>query len=176
MRQRGFVHICCGTGRGKTTAALGLGMRAAGHGYPVVMVQFLKTAPTGELAFLEGQAQFQVLRFEHPHGFIKNLSEEQLRTLMADMQEALYRVRILIREEACYLLILDEILDAVEKGLIRETEVEELVDSIPESMELVLTGHTAPASLIEKADYVTEMKKIKHPYDQGVRARQGIEY
>ena len=175
--QRGFTHVYCGDGKGKTTAALGLGMRAWGCGLKVVLVQFLKDFPTGELIALEQLKGFTVLRGKASGKlFTKDMSEEDKVATKAIHDENLARAISLVEDGTCDLLILDEALDAYALGLLTELPFQELVREKPANLELVITGHAPIDWINANADYVTEMKKRKHPYDIGIHARKGIEF
>jgi len=165
-----------GEGKGKTTAAVGLAARAAGSGKKVVFGQLLKGQRTGEVASLEALG-VKVIRSDKSMGFVWQMNEEQKEECRAEQQRLLGEIHdMVINEPDTGLLVVDEALDVIALGLIDEQEILGIIEKKPESLEIVFTGHTAPEWLIEKADYVTEMKKIKHPYDQGVKARTAIEY
>ena len=134
--EQGLIHIYCGDGKGKTSAAIGLAVRAAGSGLKVLFTRFLKNESSGELAILDDISQIKVLHLEKSYGFFKNLSEEK-------------------------------------KQEVRETYLR-LWRAI--ELEIVLTGRNPDEKLVELADYVSEIKKVKHPFDQGIYARKGIEY
>ena len=170
----GMVHVYTGDGKGKTTAALGLGLRAAGHGYRVLMIQFMKGKINyGELMAAKGIENFDIVQFGRPDFVDKeDPAEEDIRLA----QEGLAFAREATRYKKCDLLILDEINVAVEWGLITVDEVLKLMRSKPADMELVLTGRYAPEEFLERADLVTEMKELKHPFQKGKLARKGIEH
>lgn len=172
MKSRGLVHIYTGNGKGKTTAALGLALRAAGQGMRVCVLQFMKgRGRCGEHRFVERWPAFEILQPSCASCFGQSDSQRQ-----AAASEALDQVRS-IMDSGCYdLLVLDEILTAVKNGLVPEDEALQLIASKPDGLELALTGRGAPQSLIDAADLVTEMVAIKHPLSRGVRARKGIEY
>lgn len=175
--ERGYVQIYTGDGKGKTTAALGLGMRAAGNKLKVYMVQFLKTAPTGELESINAlEPYFKLFRFESTKNFFWQLSDEEKKLLKEEVRNAHEFILKTIENQACDILILDEVLGALTNKLIEEKDIIEIIDKKPKTMELILTGRNAPEALIEKADLVTEMKDIKHYMNKGVSARKGIEY
>ena len=164
-----MIHIYFGDGKGKTTAAIGLGVRAAGDGWKVCMVEFLKTSPTGELDGLQSLPGFSVHRFEHPHGFLQTMTSEEKQQLTQDMEAAVS----FAEQVHCDMLILDEVLDAVALGLVQE---ERLLTLCRDNQEVILTGHSLPEKTAAEADYITEMKKHRHPFDRGVMARKGVEY
>lgn len=174
---KGYVQVYTGDGKGKTTAALGLGLRASGGGFKVYMVQFLKGGDTGELHSIEKlEPNFRIFRFERPRGFFWTLSEEEKIELQKDMKKALEFCRSVIKNRECDLLIIDEIMGALHTKLIDVSEVLELIKSKPEDMELILTGRNVPPEIMDAADLVTEMKEVKHYFNKGVNARKGIEF
>ena len=175
--KQGLTHVYYGGGKGKTTAALGLGLRAWGAGLQVVLVQFLKDFPTGELKALEALNSFTVLRGKAAGKlFSKDMGEEEKRSTKAIHDANLEQALSLIQDGKCDLLILDEVLDACKLGLLEEAPFKALICDKPQGLELVITGHTPLNWVLEHADYATEMVKRKHPYDKGVPARKGIEF
>lgn len=172
--RRGLVHIYTGEGKGKTTAALGLALRAAGSGLRVHLIHFLK----GRSAYSEGQAlkllpQVTVSRPGH-QGFLRGRAPSE-----ADLREAQETLR-LAREAALggeyAVVILDEVCVAISLGLLPEGDIADLIARKPESVELILTGRGASPGLVELADLVTEMREVKHPYQRGIKARRGIDF
>lgn len=178
ITQKGLVHIYTGDGKGKTTTAFGLAMRCAGNRKRVYIVQFLKSTPTGEVKLIESMQNpdLQVFRFESPHGFFPHMDMTQKEVLNSEIKNALDFIEKCLRDNECDMLVLDEILGAAENGLIDMQQIQGIISLKPETMELVLTGRNAPPELVCAADYVTELKHIKHPYEQGILARCGIEY
>ena len=173
----GFIHVYFGDGKGKTTAALGLAVRAAGCGQRVVIVQFLKDWNSGELNSLAVLPNVTVLRGKAAGSvFVFDMSEEEKAETKDIHDENLASALDLVKNGLCDLLVLDEAIDALNLGLIDTGAFEGLLDNKPDALELVITGHVRDARLIERADYVTEMVKHKHPYDHGVVARRGIEF
>jgi cob(I)alamin adenosyltransferase len=169
-----MLHLYYGDGKGKTTAALGLLLRAAGAGWSCVLVQFLKDWDSGELRTLEQLPGVTVLRGKASGaGFAKDMSPEQLDETRAIHEENLRRASERCRDGG--LLVLDEAVDAMRLGLLGEDSVRALLDG-SRDLELVITGHGAPGWLAERADYITEFVKRRHPYDSGVLARRGIEW
>lgn len=169
------THILTGDGKGKTTAALGMGLRAAGHGLRVVMIQFLKDTVTGELAAVEQLENFVILRFQNGlKGFAWQMNEKQLAELKRETEEALCHAERLMAERGCDLLILDEILGCLSLGLTTEQRLLRLFRQ--KTAELVLTGRGAPDGLVSAADYVSDIHMVKHPLAVGASAREGIEY
>ena len=169
-----MIHVYYGDGKGKTTAALGLICRHVGAGGKAVLAQFLKSLPTGELATLKTLG-VPVYRNELPHGFFPNMSDAMKARVREMHDQTLAEVTQLARANACSLLVLDELCAALSLGLIDREQMLSLIDEHGEA-ELVITGRDPDQALLERADYVTEMKLVKHPYEKGVLARKGIEY
>ena len=177
MAVKGMTHIYYGDGKGKTTAALGLALRASGCGKTVVIVQFLKDWKCGELEPLANMGGVTVLRGKAQGGvFIHEMSDEEKLETKRIHDENLKKAIEMQKTGRCDMLILDEVIDAYNLGVLDVGLFEGLLCDKPEALELVITGHDPGVRLLEQADYVTEMIKRKHPYDSGVTARQGIEY
>jgi cob(I)alamin adenosyltransferase len=169
-----YLQVYTGNGKGKTTAALGLAFRAAGRGFRTYVAQFLKGQPTGEIE--AAKKLDPLIRIEQfgREGFITvkdGPGDEDVSRAKAGLARALeamlsgdYRI-----------VVLDEVNTAVHFKILSEKDVLDFIDKRPAAVELVLTGRYAPASFIDRADLVTEMKDIKHYFDKGVKARQGIE-
>ena len=173
----GLIHVYYGDGKGKTTAALGLLLRAAGYGQRIVLVQFLKDAKSGELAALDRIPNVTVLRGKAPGAaFFRDMTDEQKAETRRIHDGNIQKAAELAKAGECDLLILDEALDAYQLGLLSEDILRSLLDGKPAQLELVITGHTPTGWISEKADYVTQMVKIKHPYDRGITARRGVEF
>ena len=173
----GLTHIYYGDGKGKTTAALGLALRAAGCGRNVVIVQFLKDWNCGELHSLALLPNVTVLRGKASGGvFIHEMNEEQKAETKAIHNKNLSDAMELQGLGRCDMLVLDEAIDALALGVLDEELFERLIDNKPGEMELVITGHSLRDDLLARADYVTEMVKRKHPFDTGVAARRGVEF
>lgn len=173
--KRGFVHVYIGEGKGKTTAALGLSLRAVGYGFRVFIIQFMKSFDKedyGEIIAIRNSLRRNCTIIQFGAGFVgKNPNKADFISAKMGMRYA----KEAVESERYDIIVLDEINIAVHYGLIEEEEVLKLVKSKPKSVELVLTGRYATPKIIEVADYVTEMKKIKHPFPK-VNARKGIEY
>jgi len=172
----GLIHIYTGDGKGKTTAALGLALRALGQGLKVCFIQFFKgTAFTyGEKKILVHLPGVDVYSFapKHPHFYPKVKTDE----VRKDCQEGLNFIKKIFQEKQYDLLVLDELIIALRDGYLTLKEVMHLLRRKPKNMEVILTGRGAPKELIKFADLVTEMRKIKHPYDKGIKERKGIDY
>jgi cob(I)alamin adenosyltransferase len=171
----GLIQIYTGHSKGKTTAALGLTIRAVGHGFHVYILQFMKGRQDyGELKGLQRlQPECQIEGFGTAGWVHKG------KALPEDLQEArrgLARAQEVIQSGEWDIVILDEIINAIWFELITEEEVLELLDSKPDHVELLLTGRNASQKLKDRAHLVTEMVQVKHPYEKGINARLGIEY
>lgn len=173
---KGLIHIYCGDGKGKTTAATGLAVRAAGTDMKVLFARFLKNEESGELKILDGISNIEVLHLEKSYGFYSSLSDtEQLE--MCKMYEELWRtIQKKVTTGDYDMLVMDEIMAAMGYDIIEEKEVLEFLEHKPEKLEVVMTGRNPSVTMIEKADYVSEVGKIKHPFDKKTGARKGIEY
>ncbi|MFQ5574419.1 MAG: cob(I)yrinic acid a,c-diamide adenosyltransferase [Terriglobia bacterium] len=178
--KRGLVQVYTGEGKGKTSAALGLGFRAVGSGLKVYMMQFMKASRTGELDAVRAHAPDFVIEQwrESEEGEqrvwqVRGATPTEARMLA---EEAFARVRENVMNGLFDIIILDEINTAVHFELVSLRAVTDLVASKPVGVELVLTGQKAPEAIIDAADLVTEMVKVKHPYDRGIKGRPGIEF
>lgn len=170
---RGYVHVYTGDGKGKTTAALGLAVRAAGHGRRVWIGQFMKGRPTGEVAALHDNPLIVVEQLGDPH-FIGRDGIGTAHRLRAG--EALVSAFAALTSQENDLVVFDELDVAVSFGLLSEQDCVDLIEARPPQVELVITGRWAPRAVIARADLVTEMREVKHYYRSGVQARAGIEY
>lgn len=173
LNQMGLVQVYTGDGKGKTTAALGLALRAAGWGYRVFIGQFMKGQDCGELHSVARLAPLVTIeQFGQPdlHWLGEPSSEE-----IALARRGLERIREVLASDQYQVVIMDEICVALHFKLVRVEDVLELIEHRPGGVELVLTGRRAPQAILDKADLVTEMVEVKHPYQRGVAARRGIE-
>ena len=173
---RGCVHIYCGDGKGKTSSAVGLAVRASGRGKKVLIVRFLKTEDSGEVEVLRKIPGITVTPCDRTFGFVFRMNEEQKREAGAYFQSRFENAVKTAVEDGVDLLVLDEILASCNYGLVREDDVAEFLRNRPAEMEVVLTGRDPSDRLIALADYVSEIKMVKHPYTQGIGGREGIEY
>jgi cob(I)alamin adenosyltransferase len=172
---KGYVHVYTGNGKGKTTAALGLALRAAGSGLATRIVQFMKGRHYSELdaiEMLEGLVKIE--QFGHPQ-FCRISDPPEARDVEMAVS-ALERVQELMQENTCDILIADEMITAGLFKLITQDDILDIIHRKPDGMELILTGRGASPRIIEAADLVTEMMEVKHYYTQGVPARAGIEH
>lgn len=170
----GLVHIYCGDGKGKTTAAVGLAVRAAGAGKNVVFTQFFKDGSSSEIGVLRGIRNIRVMHCRTVPGFWRRMDDAQRAKASADYTR-LFADAVEAAKDAD-LLILDEILSACNHGAVAEDLLTDFLRGKPETLEVVLTGRNPSAALLDRADYVTEMRKCRHPYDRGIPARKGIEF
>ena len=173
--ERGLIHVYCGDGKGKTTAALGLAVRASGRGHQVLLVQFLKSQDTGELFALDRLPGITVIRGKEGYRFSFNMTDEEKVHCCAIQDEHLRQAIALCRSQKVDLLILDEAIGALEKNLVNRELLLEFLNSKPSGLEVVLTGRNPDDALLELSDYISEIKKVKHPFDLGITARDGIE-
>ena len=173
--KRGLIQVYTGDGKGKTTASVGLAVRCVGHGLKVCFITFHKDPERwgyGELKVLK-KLGVDVFGFaDHPH-FDESLNTEDVRR---ECLEGLECARKVMRKGNYDLLILDEINISVRDGFLKEEEVLSILDEKPEGLEVVLTGRDAPEGLVERADLVSEIRKVKHPYDKGIPGWEGIEF
>lgn len=171
---RGLVHVYTGNGKGKTTAALGLALRASGHGKKVYIIQFMKgRIDYGELKAAKDDPNITIEQFGRPQ-FVDKDNPEQVDLDFAG--DALEKARQVLGSGEHHVVILDEINVAVDFNLIKLEDVLDLIEKKPEEVELVLTGRNANPEVSKVADYVTEMLAIKHPYEEGQVGRKGIEF
>ena len=171
----GLLQVYTGDGKGKTTAAFGLAFRAYGRGFKVAVVQFMKTWVTGEVQLAETLENFHIKRIDTSPKFTWEMNEAELEELRLEIRKGFEYVRNLVKENKYDLLVLDEINHIIIKKFVSKEEIIEFIDSKPDTLEIVMTGRNAPDWLIERADLVTEMKCIKHPFEKGIPARVGIE-
>ncbi len=173
----GLIHIYTGEGKGKTTAAIGLAVRAAGNALKVLFVQFLKGGEeSGEIKIFKGlKKNIEVIRFDQRHPIFFKKGDTK-KGLINAAKDALKLIDEKIKSDKYDLVILDEINNLIVQGWADVNELMDIIRKRPKGVEIVLTGRGASDELIEMADYVTEMKAIKHPFKKGIKARKGIEY
>lgn len=175
-----MIHLYTGDGKGKTTAAAGLAVRAAGSGMRVIFSQFMKGNDTGELHVLRKLPNVRILRSQKQFGFYKTLTDEEKAELARIHDRLLDQIIEAAENRECDMVILDEITYPVNWGLVSVSRLKELIalvkkseDSMPE---LVLTGRNPAGFLMDCADYVTRMEAVRHPFEKGAAARKGIEF
>lgn len=170
-----MIHVYWGDGKGKTTAAMGLALRCAGRGRRVVIAQFLKGGDTGERLALKSVPNVTLLPVPEKQKFLWEMSDgerqvaaKQCGMLLEQADEAL--------SAGCGLLVLDEICAAVRTGLTPADSASALLDRVPAETDVVLTGRDPLPEWLRRADYSTELRALRHPYERGIAAREGIEY
>ena len=172
--EKGFIQIYTGNGKGKTTAAIGLAVRAAGHGMKSYIVQFMKDHPYGEIESLKKLSQWITLeQFGNDEFVLKR--EHPDRKDIEVAKKGFERAREKMLSGEYDIVILDEVCVAIYFRLLKVNEVLKLIEEKPTHVELILTGRYCPQELHEKADLVTDMKEVKHYYQKGIIARKGIE-
>lgn len=171
--EQGLIHIYCGDGKGKTTCAFGLALRCAGAGERVRIVQFLKGGETGEVTAMQNLPNVKILRAKQGTKFTFQMSEAE--RIQAKRDHTALLDKAFAQAEGLRMLVLDEIMAACTTGMVDEAHLIDLIQKKPEKLELVLTGRNPSEQLLALADYITEMKKVRHPYDKGIAARKGIE-
>ena len=201
----GCIHIYYGNGKGKTTCAMGLAVRAAGCGKKVLIVQFMKTGRSSEIKMLESLPGIEIMDAPRMTKFSFKMTDEERQEMLAADNAVLAEIQKKVwgrtgeqadaghggsmnsedaedagtdkRSDGGYdLLIMDECLGSCHKGFLDEQLLIDFLRNKPEHLEVVMTGRHPDDTLLEIADYVTEMHKVKHPYDEGIRARRGIEF
>ena len=174
--KKGLIHIYTGEGKGKTTSAIGLAVRAAGHGMKVLFVQFFKEydAPSGEKEIIKKCIpQIELIRSNVRHPIFtgkKTNDNEVKKSTLATFEDVKKKINDID------LLVLDEINSVINGGWIDINDFIMFLEQKPDRLEIILTGRDASVELVKMSDYVTEMLKIKHPFDKGIKARKGIEY
>lgn len=170
----GLIHLYCGDGKGKTSAAVGLAVRASGAGKRVIFTQFFKDGSSSEIESLKRLPGIRTIHANTVKGFYHAMSPEQREQAREDYT-ALFR-QVTAASEKADLLILDEIVSACNRGVVPETLVTDFLRCKSQQLEVVLTGRNPSPALTELADYITEMRKLRHPFDRGIPARKGIEF
>lgn len=170
----GLIHLYCGDGKGKTSAAVGLAVRASGAGRRVIFTQFFKDGSSSEVEPLKSLPGIRTIHAQTVKGFYRAMTPEQ-RVQAREDYTNLFRQVTEAGAEAD-LLILDEIVSACNRGVVPETLVTDFLRTKPQQLEVVLTGRNPSQALMDLADYITEMRKLRHPYDRGIAARKGIEF
>ena len=169
-----MVHIYCGDGKGKTTAAMGLALRMVGAGKQVLIGQFFKNGSSGEIKILKTVPGVTAIHCQTVPGRYVHMTDTEKDQARRDYTA--YLLELLERGRSADLLVLDEVISALNRGIVPMEPVGDYLKAWGGEKEIVLTGRNPAQTLVDLADYVTEMRKEKHPFDQGVRARKGIEY
>jgi len=173
MLEKGLIQVYTGDGKGKTTAALGLALRAYGRGLRTVIIQFMKKGDYGEVRAIEQIDGISIEQYGLPSFVVKGKEKPE------DYEAAergLARAIEVMENRECDILILDELNITLYFGLLRIADVVEALHKKPEEMEIVITGRSLPQEIADIADLITEMKMIRHPYEKGIGAREGIEF
>lgn len=173
---KGLIHIYCGDGKGKTTAATGLAIRGAGHLMKVIFVQFMKDGTSNELKILDDIDNIDILVCKKHLGFSWNMDDETKKIAEQEYTKLFDTAVNEALENDADMVIFDEIMSAISFGFVTEEKVLKFLNEKPEKLEIVMTGRNPSEALMNKADYISEIKKIKHPFDNGVESRVGIEY
>lgn len=173
---KGLIHVYCGDGKGKTTAATGLAVRAAGCGKKVIFAQFMKGNDSGELEAMKLVPGIELMRNSANYGFYNQMSLQEKEKLTAEHNGLLEKICKRINRGECDMLILDEYTYPCRYQLIDREKAAQLITDKPVSMELVITGREPSQLFLDRADYITEMRCIRHPFEKGIEAREGIEY
>lgn len=174
--KRGLIQVYTGDGKGKTTAAAGLALRAAGRGFKIIFIQFLKNSDSGEVMLIERSIpEIQIKRYSSQKKFIWNMNTEEQEILKNETRRGFFEALDIAVKGDCDILVLDEIFGACRNAFVTVDEILNLIKTKDSGVELVLTGRDAPVEIIEAADLVTEMRNIKHPFDAGIKSRDGVE-
>lgn len=173
--ETGLIHLYYGDGKGKTTTGMGLIARAAGYGCKVLLYQFMKNNETSERKVLENVENITIIDGLDKEKFSFQMTEEEKREHKRFYEDRFRMVTEKAVSESYDVLFLDEAVYTISAGLLDEELVLEFLKSKPDRLEVILTGNTPSQRLIDQADYVSQIKKMKHPFDQGKPARMGIE-
>ncbi|PIP13747.1 MAG: cob(I)yrinic acid a,c-diamide adenosyltransferase [bacterium (Candidatus Stahlbacteria) CG23_combo_of_CG06-09_8_20_14_all_34_7] len=169
-----MIQIYTGNGKGKTTAALGLALRAVGHGKNVIIIQFMKGKINyGELKAAKYLKNLKIEQYGRPD-FVDRNNPAKIDIELA--RKGFKKAKAIIKSKKYDIVILDELNVAIDYGLVQLNEIVELLKTIPIKIELVITGRYMPQELLEYADLVSEICEIKHYFQKGIKARKGIEY
>lgn len=173
--EKGLIHIYEGEGKGKTTTATGLTVRCAGWGGKVLFTQFLKDNSSSELKILQQIDNIHVLLCDKPIGFTFNMNEAEKAEVREICNAHFDKVTKAAIDEQVDMLVMDELMATYNHNFVDHDKVIDFLKNKPESLEVVMTGRNAPKELVDLANYVSNIQKIKHPYDEGIHARKGIE-
>ncbi|WP_099467343.1 cob(I)yrinic acid a,c-diamide adenosyltransferase [Konateibacter massiliensis] len=173
--ETGKIHIYCGDGKGKTTSAMGLAIRAAGFGMKVLIYQFMKDNTTSERNVLNQISNITIVDGLEQEKFSFQMTEQEKAERLRFYTDKFKEITRRAEAEQFDMLLLDEVIYTIRAGLISEEMILSYLKEKPEDLEVVMTGNSPSAALLDAADYVSEIKKIKHPFDQGLSARYGIE-
>ena len=171
-----MLQIYYGNGKGKTTATVGIAVRAAGAGMNVIFMQFLKDGTSSEISILNKLENITVTACKSCDSFLYSMNDEQKKTVRSQHDEMLKTACTELKSGTVDMVILDEAIDAYDMGMLCREAVERMIDEYADSAEIIMTGHSLPEFFIEKAGYITETTAVKHPFNDGISARKGIEY
>lgn len=180
-----MIELYSGDGKGKTTAAIGLSIRASAYGIPVVFAQFLKDDSSGEISVLRELDYITVMHSDKFYGFVKNMTDEQKKLVYESYSIMLDKIEILIKQEIDnnkdsdgikMVVVLDEVLHALSNCMLDEDRLIDFLTRYRNKVEFVLTGRNPSDKIVEISDYYTEFKNKRHAYENGVFARRGIEF
>ncbi len=167
-----MIHIYCGDGKGKTTAAVGLAVRMAGYGKRVLFVQFMKGSYTGELEMLSARENIKVMRCDKNYGFFRSMTDEDKGNIIKCHNANLKYIQWNMKDFD--MIVLDEVFSAYNYGLADRELIRDIVEGC--ESELVLTGRDPSEWFVSRADYISQIKNVRHPFERGVKAREGVEY
>lgn len=173
---KGLIHIYEGDGKGKTSTSVGLSVRCAGSGQEVVFSQFLKDNTSSEVSILEQIEGITYVYSERHFGFFFQMKEEEKEEARVYYRQHFEKAVETALSKNARLFVMDELMSAYNLGVVDRDRVIEFLKTKPEEMEVVMTGRDPAPELVELADYVSRVVKIKHPFDQGIPARKGIEF
>lgn len=173
---KALTHAYTGEGKGKTTAGVGLALRAAGAGLKVLYTQFLKDGSSSEIKLLEKTENIDILLATEFFGFIKYMSEQKLEQAKEYYNNYMKKISDRVKEGEYKMLVIDEFMAAYNFEMIDKKFALDFIKNKPDDLELVLTGRDVPEEIAQLCDYLSDIKAVKHPYDKGIKARLGIEY
>ena len=174
--KKGLIHLYCGEGKGKTSAALGLALRAAGRGLNVVILRLMKDCASGELNSLRKLKSVIILPVPEKLKFVFQMTSEEKALYRELVLELLKQAEAYVKNNQADVLIIDEACSAVTTGILELGELIEFLRNKKDELEVVLTGRNPPDEVVGLADYVSEIRKVKHPYDRDIGPRKGIEW
>ena len=171
----GLIHLYCGDGKGKTSSAMGVALRAVSNGYNVLIIQFLKRGTSSEVKLLEQFDNVKVLANTELSGWSFKMSDEEKVVCKDQHDSEMNKAIDICQNDEIDVLIIDEVVGTLNLGLISKDLVLDFLQNKPENLEVIMTGRNPLPELLELSDYVSEIKKIKHPFDNGIGARAGID-